>query len=269
MTGPSLINTAGFFASTNMRLKFIIPVPIKEEVLRIWESQIPKSLLREGDEVRFVGAKNSGTILDSYYDDALADFFVLEEGVRAQKEGYDAVIVYTMSDSGLQALRSRLDIPVVGAGVTSLHFACMLGDKFSVITSFDRWIHLYEKLLKEYRLFDRCASLRHIGSDPNVELGPATQETFKKLENECLKAINEDGASVIVLGSTTMNQFHEYLAEKLPVPVVNPGLVSLKVAQAMIDLKLRQSKRTYLSPSKPRDEMLSAMAEAARDYPWP
>src|SRR5271166_3784771 len=117
-----------------MRLKFILPVPMKEEVLRIWESQVPKNLLREGDELRFAAAKNSGTILDSYYDDMLADFFVLEEGVRAQKEGYDAVVVYTMSDSGLQALRSRLDMPVIGAGLASLHFACMLGDKFSVVT---------------------------------------------------------------------------------------------------------------------------------------
>jgi allantoin racemase len=252
-----------------MKLKFILPVPMKEEVLRIWESQIPKNLLREGDEIRFAAVRNSGTILDSYYDDTLADLFVLAEAVGAEKEGYDAVVVYTMSDSGLQAIRSRLDIPAIGAGVASLHFACMLGDKFSVITSFDRWIHLYRKLLNEYRLYDRCASLRHIGSDPNAELQPATQETFKKLENECLNAINEDGASVIVLGSTTMNQFHKYLTENLPVPVVNPGLVCLKIAQAMVDLKLSQSKRTYPSPSKARDEMISAIAEASGDYPWP
>ncbi len=252
-----------------MKAKFLLPVPMKEETLRVWESQIPENLIRKGDEIKFIGVKNSGTILDGYYDDSLADFFVLAEGLRAQKEGYDVIVVYTMSDSGLQALRSRLDIPVIGAGIAAVHFACMLGDKFSIITSFDRWLHLYKKLLNEYKLSDRCASLRHIGSDPNVELQPATQETFKKLETECLKAINDDGASVIIIGSTTMNQFHEYLSEKLPVPVVNPGLVSLKVAQAMVDLKLRQSKRAYPSPMKARDEMIFAMTETAKQFQWP
>ncbi len=205
-----------------MKLKFILPVPMSESALRNWELQIPKNLLRENDVIKFTGVSNSGTILDSYYDDMLSDFFVLAEGARAEKEGYDAVIVYSMSDSALQALRSRLDIPVIGAGVAALHFACMLGDKFSIITSFNRGIHLYRKLITEYGLSERCASLRHIGSDPNAELQPATKETFEKLEKECQLAMNDDGASVIVLGSTTMDQFHDYLTERLPAPVVNP-----------------------------------------------
>jgi Asp/Glu/hydantoin racemase len=37
------------------------------------------------------------------------------------------------------------------------------------------------------------------------------------------KAIEEDGADVLLLGSTTMHQAHAYLAERLPVPVINPG----------------------------------------------
>ena len=252
-----------------MKVKFIVPVPMSENALSIWESQIPKNLLRENDVIKFTGVSNSGTILDSYYDDTLSDFFVLAEGARAENEGYYAVIVYSMSDSALQALRSRLDIPVIGAGVAALHFACMLGDKFSIITSFNRWIHLYMKLINEYGLSGRCASLRHIGSDPNAELQPATREIFEKLEKECQIAINEDGASVIVLGSTTMDQFHNYLTERLPVPVVNPGPVALRMAQTMVDLKLRQSKTKYVSPTMVRDEMMLAMSEAARKFQWP
>ena len=252
-----------------MKLKFILPVPMSESALLNWESQIPKNLLHENDVIKFTGVSNSGTILDSYYDDALSDFFVLAEGARAENEGYDAVVVYSMSDSALQALRSRLDIPVIGAGVAALHFACLLGDKFSIITSFNRWIHLYRKLITEYGLSERCASMRHIGSDPNAELQPAKKDTFEKLEKECQRAINEDGGCVIVLGSTTMDQFHDYLTERLPVPVVNPGLVALRMAQTMVDLKLRQSKIKYVSPTKARDEMMLAMSEAARKFPWP
>ena len=39
-----------------------------------------------------------------------------EAGVTAQEDGYDAVCIDTMSDSGVNALRSMLDIPVIGPG---------------------------------------------------------------------------------------------------------------------------------------------------------
>jgi allantoin racemase len=39
-----------------------------------------------------------------------------------------------MSDSGMQPLRSILDIPVIGPGRASMLMACYLGDKFSVLT---------------------------------------------------------------------------------------------------------------------------------------
>ena len=48
---------------------------------------------------------------------------------------------------------------------------------------------------------------------------------LKKLEAS-LRAIAEDGAQCICLGSTAMYQAGDYLAERLPVPVVNPGPLS-------------------------------------------
>ena len=40
---------------------------------------------------------------------------------------------------------------------------------------------------------------------------------FPKLEAEARKAIEEDGADVICLGSTTMHQSHAHLSERLAV----------------------------------------------------
>ena len=52
----------------------------------------------------------------SYHDYVLADLGMLEPGMSAQDDGYDAVCIDTMSDSGVNALRSVLDIPVFGPG---------------------------------------------------------------------------------------------------------------------------------------------------------
>ena len=37
-------------------------------------------------------------------------------GARAASEGYDAIVVDSILDVGVDALRSRTDIPVIGAG---------------------------------------------------------------------------------------------------------------------------------------------------------
>ena len=44
------------------------------------------------------------------------DAYVIEAGLSAEDEGFDALIMDTVSDSGIYALRSRLSIPVIGPG---------------------------------------------------------------------------------------------------------------------------------------------------------
>ena len=51
-------------------------------------------------------------------------------------------------------------------------------------------------------------------------------EVFPKMKEACERGLAK-GADVIVLGSTTLSQAGPYLSENLPVPVVNPGPLSL------------------------------------------
>jgi len=189
------------------------------------------------------------------HDEQMIDMAVFEAGLSAEDEGFDAVCIDTVSDSGMYALRSRLSIPVVGPGQASLHTACMLGHKFSVITMWPQWFALYRKTLSDYKLESRCASLRHINTRPDLaELLEGKEEVvFKALEEESFKAIEEDGADVIVLGSTTMHQSHAHLASVLPVPVINPGQVSFELCKMYLKLGLTQSKTAFPSPEAPND----------------
>src|SRR5215469_12799603 len=56
---------------------------------------------------------------ESLYELALMDLYCAQAGLRAEEQGYDAVIMDTTTDSGLQVLRSRLTIPVIGPGIVS------------------------------------------------------------------------------------------------------------------------------------------------------
>ena len=234
------------------RIKMLLPVPVPPEALPGFAAQIPQHLMRAGLQVEFFGTKSGAYILDSIYEFALADAFVIEAGMSAESEGYDAVCVNSMSDSGVGALRSLLKIPVLGCAHTSFLTACMLGKKFSVLTMWEPWKLLCDKAIAAEGLHHRLASIRSIDVRPDTEalLSGKEEIVFGKLEEAGHRAIEEDGAEVLILGSTTMHQSHAYLVERMPVPVINPGLVAFELCLMFLDLGLTHSKKTYKPPEK-------------------
>jgi hypothetical protein len=164
----------------------------------------------------------------------MMDWTVFQAGIDAEAEGYSAVVIDTVSDSGLRALRSRLSIPVVGPGECAFHAAMMLGKKFTVLTMWPEWFPLYQKTLTEYGFWDRVASLRSINTLPDVtELLAGNEEViFDKLKAEATRAMEEDGADVIVLGSTTMHQSAAFLAA-LPYVTAPPEAIAAALERLM------------------------------------
>jgi allantoin racemase len=237
------------------RIKVIVPIPMDEAGVANRRSQLSEDVIAPGFEPVFEAVKWGAALGDSYHDMLLMDWTVFQAGIDAEEQGYSAVVVDTVSDSGVRALRSRLSIPVVGPGEAAFHMAMMLGKRFTVLTMWDEWFPLYEKTLTEYGLWDRVASLRSIQTRPDVtELLAGKEEIiFGKLEAEARAAIAEDHADVIVLGSTTMHQSAGHLARVLPIPVINPGVVAWKQAELLVSLGLSHSKRAFPAPEVPKD----------------
>ena len=247
-----------------MRIKFIIPFPFDDEGIANRAAQIPREILGPDTEVECVPVRNSATLVDCYYEDLVFDMYITEAGLRAEEEGYDAVLMDTVSDSGLWALRSRLSIPVLGPGLVSYAVAIMLGKRFSIVTMWDKWTHLYEKNFATYDLKQKCASVRAVNIPPDVEalFTGKEEEMFARLTEEGRKAIEEDGADVILLGSTTMHQAGEYMSAHLPAPVINPGPVAIKMAEVFVQLGLSHSKVAFPPPSSIIDDRFFSLAGA-------
>ena len=237
------------------RIKVIVPIPMDEAGVANRRSQLSDALIAPGFVPEFAAVPWGAALGDSYHDMLLMDWTVFQAGISAEDEGYAAVVVDTVSDSGVRALRSRLSIPVVGPGEAAFHMAMTLGKKFTILTMWPEWFPLYEKTIGEYGLSDRLASLRSINMRPDVtELLAGKEEIiFDALATEARRAIAEDGADVIVLGSTTMHQSADYLAKVLPIPVINPGVVAWKLAETLVSLGLSHSKRAFPSPQVGKD----------------
>jgi allantoin racemase len=146
--------------------------------------------------------------------------------------------------------------------------ALMLGRRFSILTMWKKWDHLYQKTAKDLGLQTQMASIRSIDVAPDNQalLEGKEEEIFSKLLSAAQQAIDQDGADVILLGSTTMHQAHAYLADALDIPVINPGPLTYKLVETLLGLGLMQSARAYPTSPAPRDAMVQAMMDAAGEF---
>jgi len=243
----------------------IVPFPVNDEQLALRRAQLRAVRLGPDIEFDFRPVKAAPSNYVSHHDYILADAGIMEAGLRAQDEGYHAVCIDTMSDSGMAGLRSLLDIPVIAPGRASMLTALMFGDRFSVLTMWSQWKPLYAKPLNELGIQHKCASIRALDVRPdNRELLSGKEaDVFPLLAEASRQAVEEDGAEVLLLGSTTMHQAHAYLAERLPVPVINPGPLTYKLAELALGLGLTHSRKAYPRPLVPKPELFEAMLAAA------
>ena len=66
-------------------------------------------------------------------------------------------------EHGREGLQELLDVPVVDITEAAAFMACLLGHKYSVVTTLDRTVPLIEDRLTLAGLATRCASVRSSG----------------------------------------------------------------------------------------------------------
>lgn len=238
------MTTSSGRGGNGIAIKVIVPFPLPAEAVRRRAAQLSPGVLGENVTVTYEPVRASGKLADSAYDNFLIEWGVVEAGLSAGDEGYDAVCIDTASDSGLAVLRSRLDIPVVGPGEVAMHVAAMLGRSFSIISTFERWAGNCRKNAVTYGMTSALASTRSLSdAPPDVEkLLTDKPEVIDALCELAQRAIDEDGADTVVLASTTMHQAVPVLRERLSVPVVDPGPWSVRLAVDMVTLGVTHSR---------------------------
>jgi allantoin racemase len=200
----------------------------------------------------------------SPHDFVLMDMAVFEAGLDAEKDGYDAVCIDSMGDSALDALRSVLKIPVISPGKAAMLFALTLGNKFGLLAA---WEYAQLRTIKYVRalgLEPFCAAVESYDVAPDYVnlMGGKEDTTFPKMQAACERAIAK-GADVLILGSTTMHEAHEWLSSRLPVPLINPGPLTYKLVETVLALGLSHSPKPYPKPLAPHHDMIHAMMQAA------
>lgn len=239
-----------------MKIRVIAPLTSKEFEAMTLEELSPAA--RPDTEISVVALDKGPASIESAYEEALAVPDTVAKIVQAEKDGVDAVIIDCMGDPGLDAAREVVSIPVVGPAESSMHIAAMLGHKFSVVTVLDRLIPFFDHHATKMGLTGQMASVRSVNI-PVLELDDHAR-LLKALVDESVKAVRDDGAHVIIFGCTGLAGLAKEVEEDLKkqgisdVPVIDPAIVALKIAEALVDMGLSHSKRTY--PAPPEKEII-------------
>ncbi|MBL9062239.1 aspartate/glutamate racemase family protein [Tabrizicola sp.] len=205
-----------------------------------------KGAASPGTEIMAMNPASGPVSIEGYYDEALSVPGLLH--LIQTAPGFDAVIIACFDDTGLDAARCLTDRPVIGIGEAAYHFASMLANKFSVVTTLARSVPALEHNLHKYGLAARCARVR--SSEVAVlELEHPGSDACNRISAEIGRAIEEDRAEAIVLGCAGMADLADRLADEHGLPVLDGVTCAVRLAEAMVGLGLRTSRLGGYAPA--------------------
>lgn len=205
-----------------------------------------------GTQLEIVSLDWGPASIEARVDDDLAAPGVMRCAIQAEREGAQAILIYCMNDPGLTAAREMVKIPVVGPAQASMHLAAMLSHRFSIVTTGMNDIPVVEELVVRYHMTGRLASVRAIDI-PVLELDAQVETSREAVVSVAEAAVLHDGAGAIILGCTLLAdlapQIRSSLSDRgIDVPLINPALAALRLAETLAALGLSHSPRTYAPP---------------------
>jgi len=172
---------------------------------------------------------------------------------------HNAIVLLGGGDPGYMEAREigRMHrIPVTSCAHAQMHVAGLLGNKFSIIDIAEAHNMQMYQLVLQYRMTDRCASIRNVNyplpSPNHPDDRPIQAERDRAVQGgssgmldaavqESVAAIEEDGAEVIMLGCSAAFWMQPLLQKKLmeigwDVPVLEGFRCAIEVAKTLVDL---------------------------------
>lgn len=183
--------------------------------------------------------------LDSPADAVWAGPEIVEMAVRAEKNGYDAVVLYCFSDPALEACRQAVSIPVVGAGQTACLMIPQAGYQGCVLTA------------DAGRIPEKLADISRTGLDAGRILGfegvsvegldvvRDRELVLERLAEAGRRILCRTPGQVLVLGCLIFLGMASELEERLQVPVLDAAALSVGMAELLVRQNIHSSRRAY------------------------
>ena len=173
------------------------------------------------------------------------------DAMAKHADGCDAAIVSAFGDPGLAAAREYANIPVVGIAESAMLTAWMLGRRYSIVCLTSRLRVWYQECAREHGLDGRLASVRALDV-PIPDITQAKDQFRATLIAECLRAIDEDEAEVIIFGGGPLAGLARESAHDIPVPTLDGVSCAVRMAETLVALRPRTPTRGSFARPGPK-----------------
>lgn len=198
-------------------------------------------------DVTVVTSSMGPVSIEGYYDEAFAVPGLLIELAKGERAGADAAIIACFDDTGLDAARALVDMPVIGICEAAIAATAFIAQRFTVVTTMERSRQPLEHLVQRYGMAHRC-NVR-AADIPVLSLEDPRSNAKPRLREEIASALKQDRAEAIVLGCAGMADLVEDLRAEFGVPVIDGVAAAVKQAEMLVALGLKTSKRgAYARP---------------------
>lgn len=200
-----------------------------------------KKILGPDYQLDIKGVASGSMDLHYNYVQYLNDYNILNNILKAEADGYDAVAIGCFFDPVLKEAREVVDIPVLSLAETGMLYSCMYGQKFSVVTYQRQVIRKkYDQLVNLYGLQSRAVAGEYFDISLNVLANSFTNpqpvlDAFLEAGRRAVK----NGAEVILPGCGLLNLIvvENKMTEIDGATVLDVSGALMKTAEAMITLK--------------------------------
>ncbi len=217
-------------------MKILLLNPNTSEAMTARMAQAAAAVLAPDTRLTALTAARGLPYIASRAEAQLAGAAVLET-LAEHQAGHDAAVIAAFGDPGLVAARELFDLHVVGMAEAAMLTACMLGQRFSIVTFSRKLVPWYEDAVHQARLQDRCGGIQAAeGAFRSVS------EVQHELEAEIVSlAVRAaaNGADTVILAGAPLTGLAARIRAAVPVPLIDPLAAALGQAQALVRMGVR------------------------------
>ncbi|MBV8167015.1 MAG: Asp/Glu/hydantoin racemase [Alphaproteobacteria bacterium] len=148
----------------------------------------------------------------------------------------DAAIIAAFGDPALGGARELFPIPVIGLTEAGLLAACLLGQRYSIITFSQALTPWYRECIEWHGLEQRCAAIRAIDA-AFTTLADVQDENQAHLIDLANRSVAEDGADVVVFSGAPLAGLAAKVRDRINAPVVDCAAAAIRLAEALVGLQ--------------------------------
>jgi len=217
-----------------IRIKVLIPnFGMDEATLEARRAMLSKFVSSEV-EISVEGLEKGPSSIEYFTDEYLAGCSLIKQSIRAEKQGFQAIVIYCFSDVAITAIRENVAVPVIGPGEVSLAVADMISNRFTVITTSKENIsRTWRRLRKNTIAKEKMTSVRQLDIHV-VDLREDPDNTGKSLYQVCHEAkINED-IDTVILGCLGLAGYGDRVKKELGLKLIDPAFLAISFAEMAV-----------------------------------